>query len=392
MRYFKKIILSAITVIGFSSALLTYTKTPTSNALSSILLGDANGNGLVTSADGQFIQYYLLGYYSANDYQVTAMDINQDGLIDKADIAMIYYIDSTGGSSSTVNKDLYTAPLNESREYYRHNCQNNNTQTYNIAAAGSSSTNSLNSSEVTRTGSEYYDVTNNNIVQLTINGVFQGSGYIIGDHIIATAAHCSVYTANSLSGQELAYYNNIKVNVYNTNAIVSEQNLLISTDVEYIHIPCSYYSINNGIITYNDNYDYALLYVKDSLSSYASNWDFGVTVEEVSSLNKTAITSGYRWYNNILARYLSNGTIVPMPSGGNNLSSCRMFSTGSSYPGKSGGVVYSSSSYNNSNYKSAIAIVTGSPGAGQEGAGQTWSTRINPTLIRFYKRNNYLTE
>ena len=355
-----------------------------------IYLGDANGDYKLTYADASTIQQYLSGSIDPTDKKITCMDINEDGVIDESDYIMIVDIVSSfhpqqpnhtfydDNPDYIVNKSLYTTPNNEGREYYRHDCTDSDLTSktpytlppYPIAAIN-------NEDEQLRTPTDVIDHSNRNVVRITTSGG-AGSGFIVDDHIIATAAHVIYNRSDS------TFEDDVEVEVYNYSAIVNSSNLLCTTDAVTLHIPKKYATLTGG---YQDNYDYALIYVEDDLSDYGI-WKIGIATDEfIAAEDGLLTTSGFRTKNGVTARYCSTGSPIDYVQSysPNNLKQYRMKTEGISYPGKSGGAVYYSSEYGNYTPKSITGIVTGSANGNSEGP--TWAVRFTPTLITFYLRN-----
>ncbi|HCB96542.1 MAG TPA: hypothetical protein DEP65_13820 [Ruminococcus sp.] len=53
------------------------------------MLGDVNGDGVLTIADATLIQKYLANIVSLDSKQLAAADVNQDGTIDVIDVTKI---------------------------------------------------------------------------------------------------------------------------------------------------------------------------------------------------------------------------------------------------------------------------------------------------------------
>lgn len=98
---------------------------------------------------------------------------------------------------------------------------------------------------------------NTGIVRLCLNseGDSGGTGFIVGEHEIAVAAHC-VYNAGTYSWKDLYC-----LNTYNENGEMTNTKL---TPVE-VHVPLRYKRDPN---VYDFRFDYALITVKEDLSNY----------------------------------------------------------------------------------------------------------------------------
>ncbi len=90
------------------------------------------------------------------------------------------------------------------------------------------------------------------------NSSWMGTGFIVGDHVIATAAHC-VYIEDRYENTH-HFAENLQVQMYNENGTLSG----VSYTVSEIHVP----KVHIDQATYVVDNDYALLYVEEDLSNY----------------------------------------------------------------------------------------------------------------------------
>lgn len=319
------------------------------------------------------------------------MDINQDKIIDSTDAYIIQYRVAYNLPATTVTKELYTLPDDSGRYYKKYNCDTGITTQYYL---GNSSTMTSNIDEnmdyLLDIAADYQDNENTNVVELAIhNGdrVYTGSGFVISDHIIATAAHC-VFNGNNND-----FVDGVTVNIYNEQAEAEPENLIASFEAESYHVPSQYITLLGKENGHMDNYDYALIYVgtdsqgKD-LIDYTSAWNFAIPSLEFSEAQTGYLTvSGYTEHDN-LARYYSTGTVKDFSNDLgeiHNIPNLRIASNAEAYGGKSGGVMYYTSTFNTTTYKSAAAVAPG----GDENY-NSWGVSFNPTLLRFYKQNPYI--
>ena len=345
----------------------------------SVLLGDINGDNSVTGTDALWIQRYLAGEVTATQLQLTAMDINEDKVIDKTDIYDILYKISLGGNFPTVYKELYTTLDNSQITYYKHDCSSTNPSQYTQYSISSvSSTPTLfNHNDQLRSpiniGDDELDNENIECVELIMtdinDDVWHGSGIVVDDNVIATAAHC-LYASGY-------FMKSVTVNIYDEDCSV----LLDTFSADTLHVPSNYTS------TYNLNYDYGLIYIDDDLSEYKT--DVGVMMDSFMSTGQTLITSGFTYYNSTIgyARYYSAGAVELM----NPFSNYRFQSAGISKGGKSGGMVYFESSSNpvsniTVNTKSNVGICTHKVTANNH----TRGIRLTTTVLRFLFQNPYI--
>lgn len=244
---------------------------------------DVNRDGVVNVADVTALSSYLKGKYYAPNY--SQFDVNHSLTVDYADVLCIS-AKVTGGSYSSSYYSRATkknvpypttsgfipdsaASLTTSRTYMRYSYATNKQLTnYTLTPSTKALTaSSVSPMEVVGNEDSRYLATgaeNNGIVKLSCS-VGGSTGFIVGDHQIATAAHCVYDKDNSKWGTSM------KVTLYNTNGTISTTTF---TPVE-THIPSLYKTSSDS------TYDYALITVKENLSKY-THFDLG------SSYNVTA--------------------------------------------------------------------------------------------------------
>ena len=393
MRKFKKVI-SVLTSTAIAATASMALSASSASAAVSVLLGDANGDNKVTLADVAAVHQYLGGYGAVSAKSFTGMDVNQDKIIDSTDAYIIQYRLAYNIPAPTVQKELYTLPDDSTRTYLKYTCDTGVTTSYTLSNSTASS--NADFDYPIATVSEEFDNENTNVVQFSIhNGdnTYIGSGFVINDHIIATAAHCVYNRTNN------NFVDEITVNIYNEQAEAKPENLIASFEAEAYHIP-SLYLNGSGTYSHYYNYDYALLYVGtdsqgNDLLDYVSPWQFAIPSLEFSEAETGQLTtSGFTFYNidnddgDEYARFYSTGPVSDFikETGATQYSpNLRIASLASNKGGKSGGPMYYTSTYNNTVNKSvagiSISIYTNSC---------TWGTKINPTLLRFYKQNPYI--
>ncbi|MDE6520910.1 MAG: trypsin-like serine protease [Ruminococcus sp.] len=370
-------------VLATTAVLLCSSLSPfasASAATTSILLGDANGDGYVNIADATFIAQYLGGKYVVNAKNFTAMDVNEDGVIDETDQRMIQYLEAGYTSSkigTIVNKTCYTLPLSNAVQYRRHDCSDSNLKSYKTYTIPvGESTNAVEDIPVAY-ASQDNTKDNENIACVEISSsIGVGSGFIVSNNTIATAAHC-IYNDSS---NEFA--KNVKVKVY------VDENVSYTASAEFLHMPSKYINGNDCDV----NYDYALIRVGDfkdkngnkvNVGKYSVN--LGIMTDEFINAKKGSLTSvGYTTIDNIHTRYQSTGVISPdIPS---HEYAYRYHIESKGGGGKSGGMTYFDSSYtfpgssSTINTRSTVGVHT-SGGDGHK----SYGVRVNLNLIRFYK-------
>lgn len=382
----KKLLSCLVSVGVLASTMLSFVSS-TSFAATNVLMGDANNNGSVTYADVAAVHQYLAGYGAVSARSFTAMDVNQDKIIDSTDAYIIQYRLAYNITAPTVQKELYTLPDDSTRSYIKYTCDTGTTTSYTLSNSTASS--NADFDYPVATVSDEIDNENTNVVHLSCGG----SGFVIGEHLIATAAHC-VYNKSDND-----FLSNITVNIYNEQAEAKPENLIASFEAEAYHIP-SLYLNGSGTYSHHYNYDYALIYVgtdsqgKDLLD-YVSPWQFAIPSLEFSEAETGQLTtSGFTFYNidnndgDEYARFYSTGAVsdfIKVTGTTRYSPNLRIASKALNKGGKSGGPMFYTSTYNNSVNKSVAGITVS-----LYEYSYTWGTKINLTLLRFYKQNPYI--
>lgn len=201
-----------------------------------------------------------------------------------------------------------------------------------------------------------------------------GTGFVVDEHTIATAAHC-------LFDFENRSRNKTEIMIFNTSGEIS----LNASAVEY-HIPLDFIARLSSVSDTNA-YDYALITVEEDLSDYMC-FNLGVMLDSfITTGNKLYVTGFPALLNNNIptnGRYLHNmctgeGYLV------NNTdypSSLQLAYTNDATGGNSGGPVYITETRGNYTYNTVIAVHTTSAGTYNIG------TRITTDLLHFYLNNS----
>ena len=203
-----------------------------------------------------------------------------------------------------------------------------------------------------------------------------GTGFIVDEHTIATAAHC--------------VYNNTFLNI--TVDIVDTDNSVIDTITPtYIHVPSGFISPpQDQSSTY---YDYALISVEEDLYDYGM-FHLAVARDNYIANSGSVVVSGFpQDYPSEYShaewgiRFKASGTLNSSSSSNNY----RLWYNADTSGGDSGGPVYVQEGVSANNtlyeYKSVIGIHTN--GAGQGGSYNS-GIRVTDDILRFYYENNYI--
>lgn len=217
------------------------------------------------------------------------------------------------------------------------------------------------------------------VVKIIDSNDVVSSGFVVNDHVIATAAHC-VYNYFDKGGQSIS-----EILLFDKNG----NNTLKATPVEY-HIP-EMYTVNKY------KYDYAIITVKEDLSSY-KKFNLGVPLDSCIEKQTPVKLTGFPHrvkndkefitVNTVTEHemYTSDGIIIQ--GDGDEVSGTDEFqiaTTTYASSGNSGGPIYLVESYNDEQtYYTVIGIMMNISGECIS------ATRITTELINFYKHNKYL--
>lgn len=192
-----------------------------------------------------------------------------------------------------------------------------------------------------------------------------GTGFVVDEHTIATAAHC---TYDKIIAEILLFDSNGNLE-------------LSATPVEY-HVPIYYINQPNDDDKYR--YDYSLLTVEEDLSDYVC-FNLGTTLDSFGTSNASLKVTGFSGdLNNTLSvhtNYTGIGNIL-------SLDDMQLFYNADTYGGNSGGPVYITETRLGNIYNTVLAIHTHKEhgdSAGNRG------TRITTDLLHFYYNNSNIS-
>lgn len=253
---------------------------------------DVNHDGFVDVSDAVATARYLAGNHYISNYN--RFDTNKSLTVDTTDvdkilakIAMLSYSAAywSKTNSSTISFPTifgFTPDANasstNSRTYRRYSYSSHQEMnTYSLtptAASFNSSTPSQIPRAIIGTDGRYPSSSAENTGIVRLEGDIYGTGFIVGDNVIATAAHC-VYDRNDDGMGTEGFYNTPTIYTYNANGTKSS----VTLNPTEVHLPDDY-------ITASDNdqweYDYALIVVSNDLSNYM-HFSLGTTY----NLNQT---------------------------------------------------------------------------------------------------------
>ncbi len=346
---------------------------------------DVNRDGFVGGADIVLLSRYLLGVYSISNYN--QLDVNRSLTVDDADVeclnSRLLGVTYNGGYFSKKTENVVSSPTisgftpSESssslaeRTYRRCRYENGKPTAlsdYTLTPTPMPLNSGASSRAVVGNDERYaaYGSENNGIVYM--EGI--GTGFIVGDHQIATAAHC-IYGDNT--------WHSMTIKTYNSNGCVTDNTL---HPVE-AHVPKSYdYSNMNGTI-----YDYALITVSDDLSGYVHfslGTPYNVSASAYSNIPiyVTGCPGKVKDDYNLSRRlYSAEGSVMDKNDNLKNFTDVVWYNVDTS-SGDSGAPVYTITKIGSKYVYTAIAIHHGGLENGPNGG-----PMITHYLLQFYKNN-----
>ncbi len=365
MKIFKGLLLMFTAMILFTCAL------PSASATT--IYGDVNNSGTVDLTDVSMLNLYLEGSVSASSINKKYADVDQNTVLDVCDLktlkAYITYSLSYlpySESGNTFNCNSYVFPSDSTRSYTKYNCTTGIQSTYTL--------NGL-SNYMPRTGNydgRQIDSSANakSIVKLEFKENdgewYRGSGFIVDKHIIATCAHC-IYNGTSFN-------TNYRIRIYDSDG----STLLNTLYAKELHVPSSY--ISNP----SNSYDYGLIYVDSSLSSYG-NIALGTATDYFMTTSSDLSISGFpaevsgSWVGNV--RYYETGEVLS--SSNSNMIHSTAYASG----GDSGGPMYIEYSLLGTTFRSAVGIYRTHIDETATTDRYSIGVRITTPVLRFYMDN-----
>lgn len=361
---------------------------------------DADGDGRYTGSDATLTLRYLKGEF--NPSSVRSFDFDGNGIISYVDALKVlgYYSGSFRDDSLPGPVGADSTATSTTSYYFRHDCSDTNKRSYTeysltVDALDNSSAQNNAVSPRTIIGEDIREADTNETAIVRLfnpnDGKNIGTGFIVGDHIVATAAHC-VRDGND--------YADLAVKI-----VDEDFDVIRIVRPEYIHVPKSAVYNHSDI---NGNYDYALLYFDESLSQYGT-FQMGVATDDYIEQNGGVVVSGFT--SNYPEDYTGSSENVRFKSSGNLYYSTffdnnsiteknkyRCFYDADSEKGNSGGPVYVEERYDIDNvahkYKTVVAIHSGGTSQSYDYFDPNYNSgvRVTPDLLKFYYENTYLTD
>ncbi len=355
---------SAASVMSFSGS-----------AAQNVVYNDPTGDGKIDMSDAVVIMQYLSGAITPEN--VDKLDFDNNGVVTPMDSykVQMYKLEMLGDKDDIVtiaSPEAVSPQGNSSSRYRVFNAKTGEElilKNYTLTESKkfyNDSNNSISTRSVIGTDDRVTDWSKNGVVKIMGSNAFIGSGFVVGNHTIATAAHC----VNNKSLSTIILFDN---NGNKTNA----------TPVEY-HVPEMYYSSNQ--------YDYALITVEEDLSDYMQ-FDLGAVLNYSPSHNNAVTNTGFPGTiqksdgtfttvndGSIHNMYSSTGSII-------GINDKYFYHTVDTSHGDSGSPVYYTETINGQTYYTVVGIHVRGDSNPFDDIERNEATRITTELIRFYKQN-----
>ncbi len=213
--------------------------------------------------------------------------------------------------------------------------------------------------------------THSGVVKLNMNGNGLGTGFVVGDHTIATAAHCI------FDEETRTYAQDMHISLYDDDGNLVKT-LNKSNNTIQAHIPTLYTSLPVEPEDENYQYDYALITVSEDLSDY-EHFELGeVLASAAHSTEIPVMVCGY-----------SEGTLKIDEGRLAEIYDRHFFYDTVAIEGDSGGPVFVPTTYiintNVYSINTVIGIHTYNAGTLRQG------NLITPEMRQFYLSNPYNT-
>ena len=385
----KRRILSAITAIAMATTAMFGM---TSSASNSVVVNDPNGSNGITLSDANYIQQYLNAQITPTNLDI--VDFDKNGVITYADAVKVMNYIGNGVAHSVQNSVSETTNISNNVSYNIFNAQTGNyitSYTLNKPTVSPNDTgNEVESRNIIGLDDRVVDWTKTGTVKI-IYGYSEdecSTGFVVGPHVIATAAHC-VYQNSTEKA-----YENIKVKLFNSNGTTAMTCNAVEAHVPMKHIGTSG-SVDNGV----SKWDYALISVNENLSAYMQ-YDLGIARDYAVTQNLSVSNTGFPQIvdnNTVNTRdtdcmYSSIGHLVDVPTNSLGCDSTReLYISNDTSGGNSGSPAYTTESYNGQIYYNVIGLVYMRNLYINGIEGNNKAIRMTTSMLKFYKDNPFIS-
>lgn len=274
--------------------------------------------------------------------------------------------------------------LNTSMAYMKYDRHGDHVLTYSLSnlSKATASNSNVSTHGVIDSDGRLIDNTKNGIVKIVNSTGAYGTGFVIDDHKILTAAHVVSDTENTESNAPDCGAYVTRIYLYNSNGGIAKT--MTPANVTGVHIPKQFIDVGGA------EYDYAIITVSSDLSNYMC-FNMGIMMDNFASKNTTLYTTGFSGDLGGEVRYTGQGTVLSIA---NSTFTNTIDCTG----GNSGGPVYIGYSLNGKRYYSVVGIMvaeayyiaTDQNGTEYKEYTHNIAVRTTPNLLHFCFNNTNL--
>lgn len=350
---------------------------------------DPDGDGELLLNDVIYTKWCLSGKYKPTS--LGKLDFDGNGVVSDADADKLQrYLIHAYDNVFTYNTEPETPDVPSVDSYMKHDCSSS-PSSYSIYQLTTETDNNSDNIDVLN----LYSMDNNDfqlssdraVVQLAISDGTVGTGFIISDNVVVTSAHCVYNSYNET-------FKNVTVNIRNSSGKKKA-----SYQPKSIHVPLEYGNATDG-----GRSDFALIYLEDveknengvvdgkGLTRYGK-FNLGLSMNSLPSQNakvkvcgfpKSNIPAGYSYG----VRFESEGFLDYYDGDNNN----RMVYDITTDNGMSGAPVYITETFKDKNgdeytYNTVIGV-----NYKNEYSPNNYGYRFTPETLTFFLQNTYLID
>lgn len=334
---------------------------------------DPNGDGILDIADATYIHQCLGGKYNPSD--LTQLDMDDNGVVSAVDAMYAQMYDAGAIHSETPGDSTQGGIVSSaiSTRYVAYNAKTGSQlRTYDLSVTNRDNTRNSTAEPnfvIGDTDDRMKDYSNRGTAKIMCSECdegYRGSGFVIGKHKIATAAHV-VFDTKIDRGWKLD-----NILLFDSNGVPTSV-----TPVEY-HIPYVYKSSTSSYF----ERDYAIITVKEDLTKWMS-FNLGEITDYADDYQLPVATVGFPKCLNDSSPDINTGTLhderLSLGSIKKATSSVFYFNCDTSV-GNSGGPIYTVEQVEGKVYYTVVGITVGENSFEMANTG----VRIDASILKFF--------